>query len=128
MTKCIAFALILALWMTHPVLAGDLSVEDFEVKTTRDLIDLCSAAPDDPLYPKAIHFCHGYLLGAYHYYAASTAGPNAAPIVCPPENRPSRNETVQKFVEWAEARPQYWNELPVETEFRFLTEIWPCTQ
>jgi len=122
---------IVAVWvmaglMTQPVLAGDLSIEDFEVKTTKDLMDLCTAPPDDPLYDKAIHFCHGYLVGAYHYYAASTAGPNAVPILCPPEKRPSRDEIIQKFVEWTKARPQYWNELPVETEFRFLTEMWPC--
>jgi hypothetical protein len=43
-----------------------------------------------------------------------------------PEERPSRNEIIQKFVEWAKARPQFWNELPVETEFRFLAELWPC--
>lgn len=128
MMKWIAGALILTGLMINPVLAGDLSVEDFEVKTTKDLIDLCTAPLDDPLYPKAIHFCHGYMVGAYHYYEASTAGPNAAPIVCPPEKRPSRDETVQKFVEWAKARPQYWNEMPVETEFRFLTEIWPCAK
>ena len=30
------------------------------------------------------------------------------------------------FVEWAKAHPQYMNELPVETEFRFLMEKWPC--
>jgi hypothetical protein len=29
-------------------------------------------------------------------------------------------------VEWTKARPEYWKELPVETEFRFLTEMWPC--
>jgi hypothetical protein len=25
-----------------------------------------------------------------------------------------------------QAHPQYMNERPVETEFRFLTEKWPC--
>jgi hypothetical protein len=55
----------------------------------------------------------------------STTGPKANPIMCLPEERPSRDETIRKFVEWAKARPQYWNELPVETEFRFLTELWP---
>jgi len=30
------------------------------------------------------------------------------------------------FLAWAQAHPQYMNERPVETEFRFLTEKWPC--
>jgi hypothetical protein len=124
--KWILTVLFLIVLTINPALAGEVDVQNFEVKTTRDLINLCTASADDPLYSKAIHFCHGYLLGAYHYYEASTAGPNANRIVCPPKERPSRNETVQKFMEWAKARPQFWNELPVETEFRFLTELWPC--
>ena len=30
------------------------------------------------------------------------------------------------FIAWVQAHPQYMNEPPVETEFRFLTEKWPC--
>lgn len=30
------------------------------------------------------------------------------------------------FVKWAKARPQYMDQLPVETEFMFLIETWPC--
>jgi len=30
------------------------------------------------------------------------------------------------FVEWVKAHPQHWRETPVETEFRFLMEKWPC--
>lgn len=124
--KLIVAAMMLALFMAGPSLAGDLTVEDFDVSTTQNLIDLCTAPPENPLYAKAIHFCHGYLVGAYHYYAASTSGPNAQPLVCLPEKRPSRNEIIAMFVEWAKDHPQYWNELPVESEFRFLTEKWPC--
>jgi Rap1a immunity proteins len=47
-------------------------------------------------------------------------------LVCFPNPAPSRNEAVAEFVQWAKARPQHMNELPVETEFRFLMEKWPC--
>lgn len=124
--KWIVVAMMSAVLMAGPALAGDLTVEDFNVMTTEDLLDLCTVSPDNPLYAKAIHFCHGYLVGAYHYYAASTSGPNAQQLVCLPENRPSRNEAIEMFVEWAKERPQYAKDLPVETQFRFLTEKWPC--
>jgi hypothetical protein len=124
--KWIAGVLLMAALMVDPVLAGDPKAENFEVKTTGDLLALCTASPEDPLYSSALHFCHGYLVGAFHYYTASTSGPNATRIVCLPENRPSRNEIIKRFVEWTNARPEYWKELPVETEFRFLTETWPC--
>ena len=41
--------------------------EDFVVKTTRNLINLCTASPQDPRYGDAINFCQGYMVGAYHY-------------------------------------------------------------
>jgi hypothetical protein len=120
------FCLILATLMTGPCLAGEVSVEDFQVKTTKDLFDLCTAPDNEPLASHAIHFCHGYLVGAFHYYAASVAGPEGLPLVCPPDPRPYRNETIGMFIQWVKDHPQYWDELPVETEFRFLIEKWPC--
>ena len=106
--------------------AGAVNEKDFEAKTTKDLIDLCTASPDDPLYHQAINFCHGYLVGAYHYYMATTSGSEGVELVCMPNREPSRNEAIGMFIDWAKARPQYWEEPAVETEFRFLMEKWPC--
>ncbi len=84
------------------------------------------AAPDDPLYHQAINFCHGYLVGAYHYHEAAALGPAGIQLVCAPDPRPSRNDTIDMFIDWAKAHPQHWGEPAVETEFRFLKEKWPC--
>ena len=119
--------LVITLLLT-PMAAGAVSEKDFEARTTEELIRLCTAPPDDPLYHQAINFCHGYLVGAFHYYEASKSGPGGIQMVCPPEPRPSRNETIGQFIDWAKAHPQYWKEPPVETEFRFLVEKWPCDQ
>jgi hypothetical protein len=43
-----------------------------------------------------------------------------------PDPEPSRNEAIGMFIEWAKSHPQHWQERPVETEFRFLIETWPC--
>ena len=99
---------------------------DFKVATTANLLNLCSAAPDDPRYSEAIHFCHGYLVGAFHYYRAQETGAQGSRFLCIPKPRPSRNETIDQFIVWAQRHPEYQNELPVETEFRYLAEIWPC--
>ena len=108
--------------------AGAITVEDFQVKTTQDLLGLCTVAADDPQAQQAIHFCHGYLLGAFHYHLAESDGPDAAKrLVCLPAGV-NRNEAVAMFVEWVRAHPQYLKELPVETEFRFLIEKWPCVK
>ena len=109
-----------------PALVGAVTEADFEVKTTQHLLHLCSAPPNDPYYREAIHFCEGYLVGAYQYYLSETGGDTSKALVCLPTPAPSRNEAVRMFIAWAQARPQYLNERPVETEFRFLTEQWPC--
>ena len=109
-----------------PALVGAVTEVDFEAKTTQNLLNLCTAPPNDPHYREALHFCYGYLVGAYHYHVAETDGMGGKLLVCFPTPPPSRNEAIRLFIAWAQAHPQYMNERPVETEFRFLTEKWPC--
>ena len=109
-----------------PGVAGAVTDGDFEIKTTRNLLNLCTVSADDVRYKEALHFCHGYLVGAFHYYLASVSGPNAKRLVCPPDPPPTRNAAIAAFIAWAQAHPQYMSEAPVETEFRYLTETYPC--
>ncbi len=125
-TKTIALLLSVLLALPAIALAGGVSEKNFRVEATQDLINLCTAASDDPLYPQAVNFCHGYLVGAFAYYEAESSGPKGIKLVCPPEPRPTRNETIKMFIEWVKTHPQYLNDKPVETEFRFLMEKWPC--
>jgi hypothetical protein len=118
--------LLLVAVLVAPALATAASEDDFLAKTTRNILNLCNAAADDPLHDKAIHFCHGYLVGAYAYYAAESSGPEGKRLVCFPEPPPTRNSAIAMFLEWAKAHPEYMDEPPVETEFRFLMEKWPC--
>ena len=121
-------SLLFVMVLLLPAVASAVDVKDFEAKTTQDIIDLCTASPDDPLYHQAINFCHGYLIGAYHYYEASKSGPAGLQLVCKPDPGPSRNESIAMFIDWAKAHPQYSGEPPVETEFRFLMDKWPCNK
>lgn len=118
--------LILAIILLMPGLVWGATAEDFEMETTQDLLDLCTTPSDDPLYVAATHFCHGYLVGAFDYYEAVSTGPQGIRLLCLPEPPPSRNEAVSMFIKWLKAHPEYMDEPPVETEFRFLIEKWPC--
>ena len=80
--------LLLVAAILFPGFAGAASEKDFEVQTTENLINLCTASPDDPLYHQAINFCHGYLVGAFHYYEAAGSGPAGLKLVCLPNNGP----------------------------------------
>lgn len=123
--KHLAPLLLFASFVTGAAKAN-VTDEDFVAKKTQNILNLCTASPQDPHYREAIHFCHGYLVGAYHYYQAQTEDKQELKLFCPPEPKPTRNESIAMFVSWAQAHPQYMNETPVETEFRFLIEKWPC--
>jgi hypothetical protein len=125
MKKKVTF-IFLSVLLIMPGLASAVSETDFKADTTEQIVNLCTADPDDPLYPHAVNFCHGYLVGAYKYYEASHSGPKALKMVCLPDPPPSRDEAIELFIQWAKERPQYMKETPVETEFRFLMEKWPC--
>ncbi len=118
--------LIISVSLMMPGLARGVVQADFEVDTTQNLFNLCTAPVSDPLHKEAIHFCHGYLAGAYDYYKASTGGPDGKRLVCPPNPAPSRNEAIAMFVEWMKTHPQFMGDEAVDTEFRFLMEKWPC--
>jgi len=116
----------LSFFLTLPVSAGEVSESDFKADTTEQIVNLCMARAEDPLYHQAVNFCHGYLVGAFDYYEAAHSGPKAFRLVCLPEPPPSRNEAIEMFIDWAKTHPQHMKDNPVETEFRFLMEAYPC--
>jgi Rap1a immunity proteins len=128
MRKLMPMGMVVGLAMTWvmPLPAGAVESDDFLAATTEDMVALCTASPDEAMADEAVHFCHGYLTGAFQYYQQLVAGPEADPFVCLPDPPPSRDEGVEMFVSWAQAHPQYMNEPAVETFFRSLAATWPC--
>lgn len=126
MRRNLIMMLLFVTVLLQPVFAVAVTEEDFKARTTRNLLNLCTPPAGDPLAEEAIHFCHGYLLGAYAYYVAENSGPEGKQLFCLPNPEPTRNEAVAMFLKWAKARPQYMDQSPVETEFMFLIETWPC--
>lgn len=100
--------------------------DNFHVRTTEDLVILCSAEPTDPNYVAAIHFCHGFGTGAYQYYESIVSASPSERFVCPPDPPPTRSEAIAGFVAWAHANPQYVKDRPVDSIFRYLSTTYPC--
>ena len=109
-----------------PVCALAATPDHFRVRSTADLIEICSTPANDSMYPAALSFCHGFAVGAYQYYRASVSGPAGKPFVCLPDPPPSRTEGLQMFVAWARENSQYMGEPTVETLFRWMATTWPC--
>ena len=118
--------IFLPFFLILSVSVGAVSENDFKADTTEQIVNLCTAKVKDPLYHQAVNFCHGYLVGAFDYYEAAHSGPKAFKLVCLPDPPPSRNEAIEMFIEWARAHPQHMKDNPVETEFRFLMDTYPC--
>jgi hypothetical protein len=117
---------LIGLMLSPRIASAAVTDEDFTVKTTQNLLNLCAVSADDPRAKEAIQMCQGYLVGAYDYYVAENSGKDSMRLVCMPNPAPTRNEAVAMFVEWAKANQQYMNDRPVDTEFRFLSAKWPC--
>lgn len=120
--------LLLAGGFVTPALASaaGLTEDDFYIKNAQDLVDLCAAPESDPLNDASVHFCHGFVTGAWQYHQAQANGPGGTRLVCPPETPPTRNQAVAGFLTWSAAHPQYMSEPAVEAMFRYLIETYPC--
>ncbi len=114
-----------ALW---PALAQAVETSNFTLKTTQDLYQVCSTAPDDPLRREAIEFCEGYLLGVVTYHDAIADREHLKPFICYPSTA-TRDQGVQAFIDWAAAHKQdqkFMNDPPVVGAVRGLASKWPC--
>ena len=112
--------------------------DNFLARDTQDIIELCQVSPNDPLYTQAIHFCHGYLVGAFHYQMVFYSRPGFSPLVCLPERNlsatetmaehvgMSRTKTIAEYVQWAQNNPDYLKEPAVDTLMKFLIDKYPC--
>ena len=117
----LAMALLLA---GSPVLALDKS--DFEVKTTRDLVTLCSATANDDMYEAAMGYCLGFVDAAHDYHAAVTSGDLLKPIACP-GHETTRKEVVNMFLDWTRANTALLDtESPIHGLMRAASAKWPC--
>jgi hypothetical protein len=118
--RVLAFAALLAL--ASAALAA--SPPHFQVRNTADLVRLCSTAPGDEHYASAIAFCHGFGVGAYRYYEATTVAENR--FICPPNPAPTRAKVTNDFLSWARTHSEYMEMPAVDTLFRYLGGAYPC--
>ena len=99
---------------------------DFLVRTTGELVNLCSADRSDPLMTAAVNFCHGFAVGVYRVLAEEQAAQPGAKLFCIPNPMPTRNETISAFVEWAKANPSHLSQPAADGIADFLGQRFPC--
>jgi Rap1a immunity proteins len=105
---------------------ADPAETDFQAKTTGDLVRLCEASATDDIGIAALHFCHGFAVGAYQYHQIAAAAQQKPPLFCEPKPLPTRNEAIAGFVSWAKQNPGAMDTPPAEGIFRYLAQRYPC--
>lgn len=109
--------------LAAPALAVETS--NFNLATTGDLVALCSAQPDEPLYGQALQFCYGYMAGMAQFHRALVQADDIEPQACP-QHEVTREALVQVFLGWARGKPGAMDELPADSVKRAAVAAWPC--
>jgi Rap1a immunity proteins len=99
--------------------------DNFLIRTTADLVVLCTADQSDPMMPEALGFCQGFGVGVYRTLEATQAG-LPRPLFCPPSPPPSRSAAIASFVAWVQANPSVAPEAPTDGILDYLEHTYPC--
>jgi len=116
---------VLALW---PSLAPAVNLAAFTLKTTRDLLDICTTPEGDAVHKEAVHYCVGFILGAVSYHNALADNKNMKRLTCYPDTT-TREDGARAFINWARAHQndqKLMDEPPVIGLMRSLNAQWPC--
>jgi hypothetical protein len=118
MTGRLLYVLAGALLGLATQLAGaeEITAADFELQSTRELLQVCTTEESS-----------GYMLGVAHFHEAAT-GEDIPPLTCPPQDL-SLLELARTFVMWADenrADGALMGELPVDGVIRAAAAKWPC--
>lgn len=125
MSKILLTITLLFGMFSTPVLAVE--EVDFHLKTTQDLLDVCTVKAGQPLSVEAIHFCEGYIEGAVVYHD-KIIGKDMKRLICYPKGT-TRNDAVYVLAEWGQANQgnaQLMNDPAMYGLIRALQEKWPC--
>jgi hypothetical protein len=100
--------------------------DNFLVRNTGDLTELCSAAPSDAMYTAASNFCHGFAVGVSRVLQEEDTARRANHLFCLPNPAPTRNEALSNFVRWAKADASRTAQPPADGIALLLSQQYPC--
>jgi hypothetical protein len=99
--------------------------DQFQMRSTGDLVALCSAEKADPYMTAAANFCHGFAVGVFQTLTAEQAARRNRQF-CVTEPMPTRNEAIASYVTWAKADPARLTLRPADSILAYLIETQPC--
>ena len=100
--------------------------DNFEVRSTSDLVAICSEDQHDQVSAAATGFCHGYVVGVFRIIERVQQARPSVRIFCMPPSPPNRTQAIGAFVDWAKVRPDELDKQPTEGIADFLAATYPC--
>lgn len=109
-------------------LAGHAAVTEdtFQLHSTGDLLELCSATPQDQMGAAALNFCHGFSIGVFRVLQEMQSA-RGLKMFCMSDPMPTRNEALAAFVAWGKANPDKMGLAPQDGIMTFLSTQYSCT-
>jgi hypothetical protein len=114
------------LTISGPARAQQLTKDSFLLRNSSDLIALCSATQNDPLYTAAVNFCQGFVVGVVRVLHENDVARGTTGLFCLPNPPPSRNQGIANLVQWTKSMPDQMNGQPADTVAAFLARQFPC--
>ena len=102
--------------------------DEFQLRAFGDLVELCSAAPADPLFTAASNFCHGFGVGVVRVLQEEDAARKSRPLFCLPTPIPTRNEVIASLVTWAKANPGQMSQPATDGVAAYMSKQFPCAR
>lgn len=126
--KLLGLVLGLALCAAVSISRADAAVaeSDFRLQTTGDLVDLCAANQNDPMYTAAVNFCHGFSVGVVRVLQEEDAAERARHLFCLPNPPPTRSEAIADFEQWANADSSRLSLPPADGLASYLSQRYRC--
>jgi hypothetical protein len=118
--------IVAGLTLLVPCVAHAATEANFGARTTGDLVELCTATPDNAIGTAALNFCEGFAQGAVLVEMQNQAGFRGPKLFCLPNPPPSRDAALSEFVNWARSSPDRSALSSTDGLFRFLSERYPC--
>jgi Rap1a immunity proteins len=120
----LALGVALAPWTAWAQTDG-YTLDDYQLRTSGDLLDICALDSSNPHYLEARGFCLGYFAGGIDLHDTLAVSDEFPRLACP-HGQVTRDTVVETFIAYAQAHPEHLAERPMDTVFRAVIDQWPC--
>ncbi len=128
MRKLAFVTAVVTLSIVFSAARAEVTEENFQIDTTKDLIALCSVDASDPNAVAAIHMCHGYVMGLVHFHILISRALEGSVFCLEDAQRPTRDEAIALLVAWSRQHPEHDSKEAANGVVQWAAETYPCSE